>query len=157
MHPVMIVGALAGAGAMIMYRSREARRPVTTRAIIVPPLGMSTGLCMFAYAPTRVPLTWALCALALGALVFAEPLIRTSRLQRQGDTIMVRRSPAFLVTLLVLVAARFALRAWIEQYVAPLQTGALFFLLAFGAVVRWRVTMLLDYRRVRAAAAPVPA
>ena len=156
MHPVMIVGALAGAGAMIMYRSREARRPVTTRAILIPPLGMSTGLCMFAYAPTRVPLTWALCALALGALVFAEPLIRTSRLQRQGDTIMVRRSPAFLVTLLALVAARFALRAWIEQYVAPLQTGALFFLLAFGAVVRWRVTMLLDYRRVRALA-PVPA
>lgn len=156
MHPVMIVGALAGAGAMIGYRMREAARPVTARRIVIPPLGMATGLSMFVYPPTRVPLWWAACALALGALVFAEPLILTSRLRTEGAEIMVRRSPAFLWTLLGLVAARFALRSWIELYVAPLQTGALFYLLAFGAVVRWRITMLRDYRRLRAALESAP-
>ncbi len=38
----------------------------------------------------------------------------------------------FVAILLGLVAARFGLRTWIEQYISPLQTGALFFLLAFA-------------------------
>jgi membrane protein CcdC involved in cytochrome C biogenesis len=31
------------------------------------------------------------------------------------------------------------------------QTGGLFFLLAFGTIVRWRVSMLLAYLRLREA------
>jgi len=37
----------------------------------------------------------------------------------------------------------------VEQYLGPLQTGALFYLLAFGMIVRWRVGMLREYRRLR--------
>lgn len=150
-HPpllLVVAATLAGAVAMLTWRSREARRVVTTRSIILPPLGMSTGFSMFAVPATRVPLTWALAALALGAVVFAIPLVRTSRLVRLDDRILVQRSRAFVAILLGLVAVRFGLRTWIEQYVSPLQTGALFFLLAFGAIVRWRVAMLREYRRL---------
>ncbi|HEX8108152.1 MAG TPA: cytochrome c biogenesis protein CcdC [Kofleriaceae bacterium] len=148
--PILLVVAvtLAGAVAMLTWRSHEARRVVTARSILIPPIGMSTGFSMFAVPATRVPLTWALAALALGALVFAIPLVRTSRLVRQDDRILVQRSRAFVAILLGLVAVRFGLRTWIEQYISPLQTGALFFLLAFGAIVRWRVAMLREYRRL---------
>ena len=151
-HPpiaLVVAATLAGAVAMLTWRAHEGRRPVTFRSIVIPPLGMATGFSMFLAVPaTRVPITWALIALALGALVFAIPLTRTSRLVRQDDQILVQRSRAFVAILLALVAVRFGLRTWIEQYVSPLQTGALFFLLAFGAVARWRVAMLRDYRRL---------
>jgi membrane protein CcdC involved in cytochrome C biogenesis len=152
-HPplaLVIAATLAGAVAMLTWRAREARRPVTLRAILIPPLGMATGFSMFAIPATRVPLWWAFAALALGALVFAIPLIRTSKLVVIDHQILVQRSRAFAVILLVLVGVRFGLREWIEQYVSPLQTGALFFLLAFGAVVRWRLTMLRDYELLKA-------
>jgi membrane protein CcdC involved in cytochrome C biogenesis len=154
-HPPMILvilGTLAGAVMMLTWRAREARRAVTLRSIVIPPLGMSTGFSMFAVPATRVPLTWAVAVLALGALAFAIPLIRTSRLVLQDARVFVERSRVFVAILLGLVAVRFGLRAWIEQYVSPLQTGALFFLLAFGAVVRWRVAMALEYRRLIGAA-----
>ena len=152
-HPptmLIVTATIAGAIAMLMWRSHEARRPVTVRSIVIPPLGMSTGFAMFVVPATRVPLTWGLAAFTLGVVLFAIPLIRTSRLLREGEQIVVARSRAFAVILLLLVAVRFGLRAWIEQYVSPLQTGALLYLLAFGAVVRWRLTMLRDYRDMTA-------
>lgn len=145
---LVVIATLAGAVGMLTWRAHEARRVVTLRSILIPPLGMATGFSMFAVPATRVPLTWALAALALGAIVFAIPLIRTSRLVQQDDQILVQRSRAFIAILLGLVAVRFGLRTWIEQYVSPLQTGALFYLLAFAAVVRWRLAMLRDYRRL---------
>jgi membrane protein CcdC involved in cytochrome C biogenesis len=33
--------------------------------------------------------------------------------------------------------------------VTPVQTGALFFVLALGMIVRWRTGMLLEYLRLR--------
>ena len=152
-HPpiVLVVAAtLAGAVMMLTWRAPEARRAVTLRSILIPPLGMATGFSMFAAPATRVPLAWAAAALALGAIVFAIPLIRTSRLVREGDQILVQRSRAFVAILLALVAVRFGLRTWIEQYITALQTGALFYLLAFGAVARWRIAMLLEYRDLTA-------
>ena len=156
--PFLMVTAFLGAGVMVAWRMREARGAVTLRKIVIPPLGMSTGFSMFFYPPTRVPLSWAAGALLLGVVVFAEPLIRTSRLSVQGNEILVRRSPAFLGILLGLVTVRLALRTYLETFVAPLQTGALFYLLAFGAVARWRGSMLMEYRALTAGmkAPPVP-
>ncbi len=151
---VVILVTLAGAAAMLAWRVREARTPVTTRRIVAPPLGMSTGFLMFLAPAARVPWSWASIAFALGAVVFAVPLTRTSRLVRTGDVVWMQRSRAFLWILLGLVAVRTALRAYVEQVVSPLQTGALFFVLAFGMIARWRIGMLLEYRRLVAEPAP---
>jgi membrane protein CcdC involved in cytochrome C biogenesis len=61
---------------------------------------------------------------------------------------MMRRSRAFIAILLGLAAIRFALRQYIGQLVSPQQTAALFFILAFGMIVRWRVEMLRAYRKL---------
>jgi membrane protein CcdC involved in cytochrome C biogenesis len=157
-HPLVMIGAtLAGAGAMIAWRLRESRAPVTLRKIVAPPLGMSTGLSMFAAPAFRVPWAWAAAALLAGALVLAIPLARTSTLVRRGEEIVVQRSGAFLWILLALVAVRLGLRAWVERHVTQSQSGALLFLLAFGAVVRWRAGMLRAYLRLSRAPAPVAA
>ena len=148
MQAAFIIPSLAGAAALLAWRIRETKRPVTVKKIILPPLGMSTGFSMFLYEPTRIPPTWGLCAFAAGALLLAYPLIKTSRLRREGDAIMLRRSRAFLVILLLLIAVRFAARAYVEQYVSTLQTGAIFYLLAFGMILPWRILMLRDYRRL---------
>jgi membrane protein CcdC involved in cytochrome C biogenesis len=145
-----VVVTLAGAAAMLAWRVREARTPVSTRKIVFPPLGMSTGFLMFLAPAARVPWSWASAAFALGAVVLAIPLARTSRLVRAGDVVWMQRSRAFLWILLGLLALRTALRAYVERMVTPLQTGALFFVLAFGMIVRWRLGMLLEYRRLLA-------
>jgi len=148
MKSLLVFTSLLGAAAVIAWRVRETKRPVTARKIIIPPLGMSTGFCMFAYAPTRIPLLWGLSAFAVGALVLSYPLLKSSRLVRVGEVVMLERSPAFLWILLGLVAVRFAARSYIEHYVSPLQTGSIFFVLAFGMILRWRTLMYLEYRRV---------
>ncbi|HVI96991.1 MAG TPA: CcdC protein domain-containing protein, partial [Anaeromyxobacter sp.] len=65
---------------------------------------------------------------------------------------LLQRSKAFLWILLALVAVRFALRAWVEQVVTPAQTAGLFFILAFGMIVRWRASMHVAYLRLRSRA-----
>lgn len=150
---LVALSSVLGAVVILAWRVRETTTPVTLRKIVIPPLGMSTGLIMFTRPEARVPLAWAAAAFALGALVFAVPLMRTSQLTLDGDVVRMRRSKAFLVILVALVLVRLALRAWVERYVSVFQTGALFFLLAFGAIVRWRVSMLVEYQRLVAVSA----
>ena len=140
--------SLIGAGGIIAWRFHETRRAVKPSSIILPPLGMSTGFSMFLAPQMRIPLWWGVVAFVLGASVLAIPLDRTSRLERDGDMVVMRRSPAFLAILLALVAVRFALRSYIDRFISPLQTGALFFVLAFGMILRWRVGMFVEYRRL---------
>ncbi len=146
---LVLVATLAGAAVMLAWRVRETTTPVTARKILVPPLGMSTGLVMFLAPAARVPWTWATAAFAAGALVLAVPLSRTSRLVRSGDVVVMQRSRAFLWILLGLLVVRLVLRSYVERVVTPVQTGALFFVLALGMIVRWRTGMLLEYLRLR--------
>ncbi|HVJ16539.1 MAG TPA: cytochrome c biogenesis protein CcdC [Polyangiaceae bacterium] len=154
MHTAAAIGSLVGAAGVIAWRVRETKRPVSARSILIPPLGMSTGLSMFLVPAARVPWSYAVAAFIAGVLVFAQPLIRTSRLSIEAGAIMLRRSKAFLWVLLGLVAVRFALRSYVEQYVSTLQTGGLFFLLAFGSIVTWRATMYRSYQTLRAKLPP---
>ncbi len=101
---------------------------------------------MYLVPQTRVPLVWGLAAFLVGAVFLAYPLVHTSALTRQGDTILLRRSRAFLVILLALLAVRLAARSYVEKYVDAVQTGSLFFIHAYGILLPWRVVMLLRYR-----------
>ncbi len=144
------MGTLVGATGMVVWRLREGRSPVTPRKILLPPLGMATGLGMFIFPATHLPLSWCFAAVALGAGLLAYPLMATSRLEKQGEHIWVRRSPTFLWILLTLVAVRWGLREFVGHFLTPLRTGALFYLLALGMVLRWRWSMWLDYQRLTA-------
>jgi membrane protein CcdC involved in cytochrome C biogenesis len=135
---------------VLAWRIRETQRPVSTRSIVLPPFAMSTGFLMFVRPEFRVPWAWGLAAFLLGALVLGYPLLRTSHMTRQGDVVVLRRSRAFLVILLGLVAVRVLLRDYVGQVLPVPQTAAVFFVLAFGMIVRWRAWMLAEYRRLMA-------
>lgn len=145
--PLLVTTVLGGA-VVLTWRLRETSRPITARKILIPPLGMSTGLFMFVAPQTRVPWAWALTALVAGAVLFTYPLHRSSRLERVGAEIRLQRSRAFLWILFGLLAVRFVARAYVEQHVDMLQTGSLFFLVALGMIVPWRLLMYREYRRL---------
>jgi membrane protein CcdC involved in cytochrome C biogenesis len=149
LHPAAAVGPLAGAVAVFAWRMREAARPLTTMRIVMPPLGMATGFSMFVMPAFRVPLTWAIAALGAGALLFAWPVLRTTTLVRRGPDVMLQRSRAFILVLVALVGVRLLMRGWVEQAVSATQTAALFYLLAFGMIVRWRLAMWREFARLR--------
>jgi membrane protein CcdC involved in cytochrome C biogenesis len=145
-----ILGSLAGLVAVMAWRIREGRTAVTIRKIIIPPLGMATGFCMFIVPAFRVPWTWGAAAFLAGAIFLAYPLLVTSRLVRDGESIMMKRSNAFFAVVIALAAIRFLARDYLDTILSIQQTAALFFVLAFGMIVRWRLRMLMEYRTLTA-------
>src|SRR5580698_8684924 len=139
-----LTSAVLGFLAVMAWRIREGRTAVTVRKILIPPLGMATGFCMFIAPEFRMPWVWAAGAFLLGALVLAEPLIRTSRLTMAGETVMMQRSPWFFAVVVVLALVRFLARGYFDKVITIQQSAALFFVLAFGMIVRWRVSMYLE-------------
>jgi membrane protein CcdC involved in cytochrome C biogenesis len=142
------LSSVVGAAAVMAWRVQEGRTAVTVRKIVIPPLGMATGFCMFLAPICRIPLEWAAAAFLLGATVFAYPLLRTSRLVRDGDAIMMKRSNAFFLVIIVLAVVRIAAHAYFDRYLDVAQTGAIFFVLAFGMILHWRLRMYLEYRHL---------
>ncbi len=149
-----LAAAVAGAVLLLAWRIRESSRAVSVRSLLIPPLAMSTGFSMFAAHSFRVPWTWGLSAFVLGASVFSYPLIASSRLTRQGNAIMMRRSRWFIVILVGLAALRLVLRGYIGEFVSAQQTAGLFFVLAFGMIVRWRTELFIQFRRLVRTAPP---
>jgi membrane protein CcdC involved in cytochrome C biogenesis len=118
---------------------------------------MATGFSMFIVPAFRIPWTWGLAAFLIGAVLLAYPLLKTSRLIQQGDVIMMQRSTAFFSVILVLAAVRILARAYFDNLLTVEQSGALFFVLAFGMIVRWRLNMLREYRKLMSERRPVAA
>lgn len=145
---LMLAASAVGMSAVIAWRVRETRRAITVSRIVMPPLGMSTGFTMFLLPQFRMPWAWAVAAFFAGFLVFSYPLVRTSVLTRNGSEITMRGSPAFLIVIALLAIIRFVLRGYVETFISPMQTAALFFVLAFGMIVRWRMHMLRTYRQL---------
>src|SRR5262245_27134625 len=118
-----MAAALLGAAAILAWRVAESRRPVTVRGLVIPPLGMSTGFSMFAAHAFRIPWTWGIVSFALGAAILAQPIIASSRLTREGNVIMMRRSPWFIVIILVLAALRLDLRDYVGSFISQQQNA----------------------------------
>src|ERR1035438_592120 len=124
---ITAVVSLAGLCTMLVWRVREGRTAVTARKIVIPPLGMATGFCMFFVPAFRVPLIWGGIAFLVGAVALAYPLLLTSRLVRQGDVITMQRSNAFFTVILGLAAIRLLARGYFDTVLTVEQTGALFY------------------------------
>jgi membrane protein CcdC involved in cytochrome C biogenesis len=149
---ITAVVSLVGLAGVLTWRVREGRSAVTLKKIVMPPLGMATGFCMFLVPACRVPFTWGLVAFLIGAIVLAYPLLLTSDLHRQNGVIMMKRSSAFFAVIIVLALVRYLARGYFDRYLSLEQTGALFYLLAFGMILRWRAKLFLAYRTLTAEA-----
>ena len=90
----------------LIVRSKAAKRPVTPKKIILPPLFMSTGALMFIFKEFRVPSMQIVEALIVGML-FSIILIKTTNFEfGKIDDIYMKRSKAFLFILLGLLIIR---------------------------------------------------
>jgi membrane protein CcdC involved in cytochrome C biogenesis len=163
MHSTPLITALVsliGLAGVLAWRVREGRSAVTMRKIVIPPLGMATGFCMFIVPAFRVPLLWGLGAFLIGAVILAYPLLLTSDFHRQNGVIMMKRSSAFFAVIIVLAIVRYLARNFFDRFLTLEQTGALFYLLAFGMILRWRAKLFFAYRTLtnspELAAAPTP-
>jgi membrane protein CcdC involved in cytochrome C biogenesis len=145
-----IFASLAGFTAVMIWRVRETRTAVSMKKIVIPPIGMATGFSMFLAPAFRIPWTWGATAFAAGSLALAYPLLRTSRLVREGESVMMQRSTAFFTVILSLAAVRLLARAYLDTFLSAQKTAGLFFVLAFGMVLRWRMHMFFEYRSVSA-------
>ncbi|MFX3636419.1 MAG: CcdC family protein [Candidatus Pristimantibacillus sp.] len=143
-----IIGSVMAGLMLIILRIRAGKQPTNLRKIIIPPLGMSTGLIMFAFPMTHIAWGWGLSAFGTGLLIFAFPLIVTTRLERVEEDIYVRRSKAFIFIMITLLLIRLSLHSVVEKYMSIPQTGAIFYLLAFGMIIPWRLAMLSDWVRL---------
>ena len=149
LHPWMSAAvAILGFLGVLAWRIREGRTAVTVRKIVIPPFGMATGFCMFIAPMFRVPWIWAAGAFLIGATVLAIPLIRTSKLKLVGETVMMHRSSSFFIVMIVLGITRIVAHTYLDTVMSIQQTAGLFFILAFGMIVHWRLNMLMEYRRV---------
>jgi membrane protein CcdC involved in cytochrome C biogenesis len=153
LRPLLRLGPIFGGVVLLAWRVRETRVPVSRKAIVIPPVAMSTGFFMFLAPMMRVPWSWAIAALVLGAFALAWPLLRSTRLEPRDGVVYMKRSRAFLGILLGLLAIRLLLHDYIGHLISPLQTAAVFYLLAFGMIVRWRWEM---YRQFEALAVENP-
>jgi membrane protein CcdC involved in cytochrome C biogenesis len=151
---ITAVVSLIGLAGVLMWRVREGRSAVTLKKIVMPPVGMATGFCMFFYPPCRVPLLWGLGAFLIGAVLFAYPLLLTSDLHYQNGVIMMKRSSAFFAVIIVLAVVRYLARGYFDRFLSLEQTGALFYLLAFGMILRWRLKLVLAYRTLTSGSPP---
>jgi len=146
----LVASLLAGA-LVIAVRLRGTNKPTNLRKIIAPPLGMATGFLMFVVPAVRVPWLWGLAAWAVGAVFFSYPLILTSRFEVKDGAVYLKRSKMFIVIIVALLAVRILLHDVVERHVTIPQTAALFFLLAFGMLLPWRLAMLRRYRALEKA------
>lgn len=147
---VATFGTLFMALMLIFIRLRAAKKPTNVKKILMPPIGMSTGFLMFVFPPFRIPFTWGLVAFVTGALLFAWPLIRTSRFEVGSDgEIYLKRSKAFILILFLLLAIRMGAHEYIEGIISLEQTAGVFFTLAFGMLLPWRVAMYWQYKKLK--------
>lgn len=142
------VGMLVMALAVIFIRMKASRRPVTVKKIIIPPLGMTTGFMMFVVPEVRIPVLWAAIAFLIGWFIFSYPLIRGTKFEKKNDQVFIQRSRSFVFILLGLLTVRLLLHSYIEEFISLPQTGALFFLLAYGMITHWRLSMYRQYKQI---------
>lgn len=128
------------------FRMKETREPVTTKKIIIPPLAMSTGFLQFVIPAFHITWTEAGEAFIVGVM-FSIFLIMTSKFEIKGDHVYLVRSKAFIFIIIGLFAIRLALKWYIGSTISIFETSSLFFIVAFGMILPWRLAMLVLFNK----------
>lgn len=132
---------------MIFVRLKASKKPASVKKIILPPIFMSTGACMFFIPEFRVPWVQVLEALIVG-MIFSIFLIKTSKFEIKEDDIYLIPSRSFVFILFGLLAVRMVIKLIIGSTISLGETSGMFFLLAFGMIASWRLAMLYKYKKL---------
>ncbi|MFV8827261.1 CcdC family protein [Alkalihalobacterium sp. APHAB7] len=141
------IGAAMMATLAIIIRLKATKKPASIKKIVLPPLFMSTGFLMFLYEPTRPAPLQVLEALSVGML-FSILLIKTSKFEIKDQEIYLKRSKAFVFILVGLLVARILFKIIIGDSINVEELSGMFFLLAYGMIIPWRIAMYLSFRKV---------
>lgn len=142
------VGATIMAVIMIFVRLRMAKKPASVKKIILPPLFMSTGALMYIFPVFQISWYQVIESFALG-MVFSIILIKYSKFEIHDGEIYLNPSKAFPFILFGLLIVRLALKILISGYISLGETGGIFFMLAFGMILTWRIAMLYQYLQLK--------
>lgn len=141
------IGAIGMAVLVIFIRIKAAKRPVTAKKIILPPIFMSTGALMFLFPMFRVTPMEILEALTVGML-FSILLIKTSTFEIRDNEIYLKRSKAFIFILIGLLIIRIIGKSILSSQIDYGELSGMFWILAFGMIVPWRIAMYVNYRKL---------
>ena len=133
--------------AVLFIRMKVAKKPVNRKKIIMPPLFMSTGALMFLHPFFRVTPLEIIEALCLG-MIYSLFLIKTTRFEVRESEIYIKRSKAFVFILMGLLVARIILKLIVTSSVDLGETSGMFWILAFGMIVPWRIAMLFQFIKI---------
>lgn len=106
---------------------------------------MSTGALMFLFPKFRVTPMEILEALSVGML-FSILLIKTSTFEIRDDEIYLKRSKAFIFILIGLLIIRIIIKSILSSQIDYGQLSGMFWILAYGMIVPWRVAMYVNYK-----------
>ena len=130
-----------------IVRSKAAKRPVSVKTIILPPLFMSTGALMFIFEEFRVAPLQIVEAIVVGML-FSIILIRTTNFEIRDKDIFMKRSKAFVFILFGLLIIRLVGKLVLSSTIDIGELGGMFWILAFGMIVPWRIAMLVKFNKL---------
>lgn len=142
------VGAIGMAIFATFIRMKAAKKPATAKKIILPPIFMSTGALMFVLPMFRVPFLQMIEAFSVGIL-FSILLIKTTAFEIRENDIFIKRSKAFLFILLGLLVIRVIAKLILSRSVDVGELGGMFWILAFGMIVPWRIAMYLQFQKLK--------
>ncbi|OZM57527.1 hypothetical protein CIB95_03925 [Lottiidibacillus patelloidae] len=135
-------------GLIVMFvRMRSAKKPTNAKKIILPPFFMATGFFMFTVPIFHIELSYAVAAFILGNL-FSLFLIKSSSFIEKDGDIYMERSKVFMFIILGLIIIRLVLKTYINQYITLYETSSLFFIVAFGMLLPWRLSMYATYKKM---------
>lgn len=147
----LIIGSTVGALFMgvlaIIVRSKSAEKPISAKKIILPPVFMSTGALMFIFEEFRVTPLQIGEALLVGML-FSIILIKTTKFQVIESEIYFKRSKAFPFILFGLLFIRLVGKLALSSQIDVGELGGMFWILAFGMIVPWRIAMLFQFKKL---------
>lgn len=103
---------------------------------------------MFVFPFFRVAPLQILEALAIG-IIFSMILIWTSKFEVREGHIYLKQSKAFIFILIGLLALRVAMKFFLSATIDVGELGGMFWILAFGMIVPWRLAMLWQYKRLK--------
>lgn len=144
---VTTIGALCMGIVAIFVRSKSAKRPVSVKKIILPPVFMSTGALMFIFEEFRVAPLQILEAVTVGIL-FSLILIKTTNFEVSQSDIYMKRSKAFPFILFGLLFVRLIGKLILSSTIDVGELGGMFWILAFGMIVPWRLAMLMKFNKL---------
>ncbi|WP_459503469.1 CcdC family protein [Bacillus sp. C1] len=133
---------------IVLLRMRSMNRPMKRkgRRILFPLFFLIPGLSLYS-VPMKLEI-WQISLAAAIGLILSIPLVILSGYEIRGDgQIYPKKSIAFIATFLVIVFIRYYFRSHIEG-LDPQSVGVLFFTVALGYIVPWRIGCYLKFRKV---------